>query len=369
MRRALALALAAVLALVLPGAAAADSGQGRTVKVMTRNLYLGANLTPALTATTLPGFVNANGGILRSVTATDFPLRSRALADEIREKDPDLVGLQEVALWRTGPPSLAPVLTGTPTATDVRYDFLDLLLDQVNRGPGKGYEVAVVQEEFDLEAPANENNVAGDGPAPIVDAEINGRLTMRDVILVRHGHGIKVTDSDGDNFDDLLQLNIVGVPLAIERGWTSVDAKVRGSGRFRFVNTHLEAFHPVIRRLQAEELVADGGPAESGADPAVLLGDLNSDDDTVAPIDQPAYLALLAAGFESRSTNDPLSCCFEDPLLMAGDVSELDHQVDHVLTDAGDDVVLRDSSVTGREQFGGLWPSDHAGVFSELRFR
>jgi endonuclease/exonuclease/phosphatase family metal-dependent hydrolase len=364
----LALAVAAVVGLALPGAAAADSGVGKKVKVMTRNLYVGAELTPALMATTLPEVVDANGGILRSVTATDFPLRSRALADEIRDKDPDLVGLQEVALWRTGPPSLTPVVTGTPTATDVRYDFLDLLLDRLNRGPGKGYEVAVAQKEIDLEAPANENNAAGDGPAPIVDAEINGRLTVRDVILVRHGHGIKVTDPEGDNFDNLAQVSVVGFSASITRGWTSVDAKVRGSGQFRFVNTHLEAFAPDIRELQAKELVAASGPATS-QHPVVLLGDLNSDDDTVGPIDQPAYLALLAAGFESRSTDDPLSCCFEDPLLVAGDVSELDHQVDHVMTDAGDDVVLGDSAVTGREQFGGLWPSDHGGVFSELRFR
>ncbi|MGH2954840.1 MAG: endonuclease/exonuclease/phosphatase family protein [Solirubrobacterales bacterium] len=378
MRKLLSLALAATVALTIAvPVAAADpgSGEGKTVRVMTRNLYLGANLGPGLAAPDLPSFVEANGGILRSVTATDFPLRSRALAAEIREEKPDLVGLQEVALWRTGPPSLTPVLTGVPSATDVRFDFLELLLDRLNTGPRNvRYEVAVVQEEFDLEAPANENGFAGDGPFPIVNAELNGRLTMRDVILARHGHGVRVRNPAGDNFDNLLQVNVAGVPLSIERGWTRVDAKVRGSGKFRFVNTHLEAFDdetqtPSIRQLQAQELVTPGGPAQHGKPPVILLGDLNSDDDTVSVDDQKAYRVLLDAGFTERSTDDPLSCCFEDPLLVGGDLSELDHQVDHVMTDAGGEVVLRDSSVTGLEQFGGLWPSDHAGVFSALRFR
>ena len=77
---------------------------------MTRNLYLGADLAPAIGAPSLEAFVAANGQILREVTANDFPVRAKGLAKEILEKEPDLVGLQEVALWRTGPPSLTPVL-------------------------------------------------------------------------------------------------------------------------------------------------------------------------------------------------------------------------------------------------------------------
>ena len=97
----------------------------------------------------------------------------KGLAAEILSKEPDLVGLQEVALWRTGAPSLAPLLGGTKTATTVRIDFLQLLLDQLNAN-GEKYQAVMVEPEFDLEAPANENNVNGDGPAPIVNAELNG---------------------------------------------------------------------------------------------------------------------------------------------------------------------------------------------------
>jgi endonuclease/exonuclease/phosphatase family metal-dependent hydrolase len=376
-----ALAAAAVLALLLPGLAAAkpdhsDRGKGKVVDVMTRNLYLGADLAPAIGAPSLEAFVAANGKILNEVTANDFPTRAKGLAQEIRAQQPDLVGLQEVALWRTGEPSLTPVLTGVPTATTVRYDYLQLLLDQLNKGPGPGYEVVVVQDEFDLEAPADENGVASDGPNPaIANAEVNGRLTMRDVILARRGSGVHTANPTSGNFKTLLAVPILGKPLTIKRGWTATDARVRGSGWFRFVNTHLEAFDPAalvpsIRALQASELVAPGGPA-TGSLPVVLLGDLNSDDDTVSPGDQQAYRVLLEAGFVERSTDDPLSCCLNSSLLAegaGGSVADFDHQVDHVMTDDPDGIELQSSVVTGLLPVTGFWNSDHAGVTSSLGF-
>jgi endonuclease/exonuclease/phosphatase family metal-dependent hydrolase len=353
-----------------------DNGRGKQVDVMTRNLYLGADLAPAIGAPSLEAFVSATGQILREVTANDFPTRAKGLAQEILTQKPDLVGLQEVALWRTGPPSLAPVLSGEPSATTVRYDYLQLLLDQLNKGPDR-YEVVISQNEFDLEAPGDENGVAGDGPAAqgIPNAEINGRLTMRDVILARRGAGVQTSNPQSGNFKTLLAVPILGKPLTIKRGWTATDAQVRGSDSFRFVNTHLEAFDPAalvpsIRSLQAGELVAPGGPA-TGTLPVVLVGDLNSDDDTVEPGDQQAYRTLLNAGFVERSTNVPLGCCLKSSLLAAGaggSVADFDHQVDHVMTNDPQDITLRSSTVTGLLPVNGFWNSDHAGLFSSLRF-
>jgi endonuclease/exonuclease/phosphatase family metal-dependent hydrolase len=383
----------AILALLLPNAALAkgkghhhghhgghghhshhrDHGKGHVANVMTRNLYLGADLTPAILAPTLPEFVKANGQILREVTANNFPVRAEGLADEILAAEPDLVGLQEVALWRTAPPSLTPVITGTPTATTVRYDYLKELLAELNQGKGPDrYEVVVVQNEFDLEAPADENGVAGDGPNPaIADAEINGRLTMRDVILARRGAGVETKNPQSANFATNLVVPVAGVPITVKRGWTATDARVRGSGWFRFVNTHLEAFQPLIRQAQAAELVAPTGPATSEL-PVVLVGDLNSDDDTVEGADKLAYETLLAAGMVERSTDDPPSCCLKSSLLevgKGGSEADFDHQVDHIMTRDPDVVTLKDSEVSGIQPVNGFWNSDHAGLFSALRIR
>ena len=167
-----AIAAAFVFAWLVPAPAGAngkgdDHGRGKAVDTMTRNLYLGADLTPAIVAPSLEAFVAANGQILREVTQNDFPTRAEGLAREILQEKPDLVGLQEVALWRTAPVNFE-VLSKGPSATTVRYDYLRELLDQLNHGKGKGgegkggegkpqYEVVVSQNEFDFEAPSDED--------------------------------------------------------------------------------------------------------------------------------------------------------------------------------------------------------------------
>jgi endonuclease/exonuclease/phosphatase family metal-dependent hydrolase len=372
--------IAALLSLsLLPAPASAKPGHrdaGTVVDAMTRNLYLGADLAPAIAAKSVKEFTDANGQILREVTANDFPRRAKGLAGEILRKEPDLIGLQEVALWRTGPPSLEPLLSSSgPTATAVRYDFLKLLLARLNRGR-KRYRLAASQTEFDFEAPANENGVSGDGPNGLIkDAELNGRLTMRDVILARVGAGVLTGHVRIGHFAHLLVEKVSGVDVIVTRGWVSVDAKVRSRHAIRFVDTHLEAFDdptqvPSIRAEQAAELVAPGGPATSPL-PVVLVGDLNSDDDTVAPGDQQAYRTLLKAGMRERSTAQPLGCCLDSSLLAVGaggSVADFDHQVDHVMTRDPKQVKLKSSSVTGRKPVNGFWDSDHAGLFSALRF-
>jgi endonuclease/exonuclease/phosphatase family metal-dependent hydrolase len=357
-----------LIALLLPGLALAkpanhsDNGKGKVASVMTRNLYLGADLGPVIAAENTEDVVAASGAVLRDVIANDFPTRAKGLADEILRTKPDLVGLQEVAFWQTTPI--------TPAGKALTIDYLELLLNQLNKGPDR-YEVVVVQNEFGTETPADANNVPGDGPGgELANAEVLGKLLMRDVILARTSGGVHTWNASGGNFNTLLELEVGGQPVAVKRGWTATDARVRGGEAFHFVNTHLEAFQPLIRAAQAQELVAPGGPATSDL-PVVLVGDLNSDDDTVTGADQLAYQALLAAGFVERSTNDPLSCCIDSPLLAVGkggSVADFDHQVDHVMTNDPTGITLERSEVTGLLPVNGFWDSDHAGVYSALRF-
>jgi endonuclease/exonuclease/phosphatase family metal-dependent hydrolase len=378
----LAIALAAAALLVAGGATAKPKPAKPApteVKVMTRNVYLGADLTPAIEAKGVSQFVEATGEILRQVTANDFPVRAKGLAEEILKKGPDLVGLQEVAEWRTGPPSLETLLGGSkPHAETVRYDYLTELLAQLNKGK-KRYRAVVVEPEFDFEAPADENGVPGDGPNSLIaNAEINGRLTMRDVILAKVGTEVKTSNPTKGHYKSLYSVEISGAKVIVTRGWAVVDATVNGSTPFHFVDTHLESFDPQtvvpsIRAQQAAELVAPDGPATSKL-PVVLVGDMNSDTKTAAESGESgfgqAYETLVAGGMRERSTYEPLGCCLNTALLPVsggGAASQFDHKVDHIMTRDPQQVKLVNSSLTGRSPQNGFWDSDHAGLFSTLR--
>ena len=388
-KRAALAALTVIVALpAFAGTAAAKPEKKKAVPVtvMTRNLFLGADLGPALSSNGFKQFIAANGEILREVDRTNFPLRAQGLAAEIKETKPQLIGLQEVALWRTGPAAIAPAVPGPPVATTVKYDFLQLLLDQLNTGLNKkykGYEVAVVKNEFDFEAPADYNGVPADGPLPngggqndLSDAEINGRLTMRDVILVRKKSGVKYKNPISGTYSSLFTPNISGIDIPVTRGWAAVDATVKkGEGKkaqkrkFRFVNTHFEAFDdekqvPSIRAQQAAELLATGAAAKK----VILVGDLNSDVPGVKPGDEQAYQTMLNGGFTDRSTSNPPSCCVSD--LFTSPPSQFDHQVDHIMSNQSTKKVkLKKAVVTGLTQVNGIYDSDHAGIVSTLKIK
>ena len=357
-----ALALAVVAAPVAEAAKAPPKGD---VRVMTRNLYLGADLGPALEATNTTQLAFAAGAIQQTVDQTDFPRRSKLLAKEIKRANPDLVGLQEVALWRND--TTPPAQDGPQTpANELRYDFLDLLMTKLNKGRrGPDFRVVRVQREADVEVPLSSGG--------------DGRLTMRDVILARKDRKVKTAHDHSQRFENNIVQVVAGVlPVTFWRGWQSVEATVRGE-EFRFVNTHLEAFDPDVREAQAGELIAglpEIGPAnavQGAGKPVILAGDLNTDDDLVelgegSAADEEPYAVLTTdpdfvpedppdpeengprIPFEERSFDEPgfpdplYSCCYH--------------------TDTIDDPADT-SDMTAPPR---LWPSDHGGVVSTLRF-
>ena len=89
--------------------------------------------------------------------ALDFHARGRPGKIEIVATKPDLVGLQEVALWRKqapsdgGAPPISPLPGATP-ATAVEQDFLALLRRQLKR-VGAKYRVVAVPEGFGTGVP------------------------------------------------------------------------------------------------------------------------------------------------------------------------------------------------------------------------
>src|SRR4051794_9116797 len=364
-------AFIAAVFLVPAAADAKPKPKASPVKVMTRNVYLGADLTPGVQAADLQGLVNAAGVILNQVDQNDFAQRAKGLAAEIKAKKPDLVGLQEAALWRTAPCTENPI---PPKATTVRYDYVALLLRELNKG-GKHYRVVISQPEFDFEVYANtDGNESTAGANCPLGSEINGRLTMRDAILAKRG-SVKTSGNKSGTFETLLQVKPAGVAINVTRGWTSTEAVV-GRQKFHFVNTHLEAFdsspsgnhtnkdtdvgNGEIREAQATELVKTGGPASSNK-PVILVGDMNSDVKTeVKKGDALAYSALLNAGFVERSVNLPRGCCLNANVLTTGGggkVKDFDHVVDHIMTSSPKKVKNVSGVVTGRKPFGGFWDS------------
>ena len=405
-RATLVVAAAAMAAMLVPAGAQAAQDPGK-VKVMTRNLYLGADLTPALQAGNPFDLAVASQGIWNDVATTDFPNRAKLLGKEIRGAKPDLVGLQEVALWRGDfdPPSQdGPT---TPAETE-QYDFLDLLMTQLNKKKnGPHYKVVRTQREADIETP-----LSGGNPG-------DGRLTMRDVVLAKKKAGITTDHEYSQRYRKDHSLNITdigGTPLDVTvwRGYIALDADVRGT-EFHFVNTHFEAFDNTAKLAQATELTAtlgevavDGTEDEIGAAnpavsdlPIVLVGDLNTDDEIEETLgaspghaaDELPYARLVDSGLEERSYdglntdgNDTLfSCCFNDELIgeaPATALDDIDHTVDHVMVeddDHGDgvdpnsnDIELLNSTQTGNDpseyaRFN-RWGSDHLGVVSTLQF-
>jgi len=344
-----------LIAIALSGALAssADAANPRPVKVMTYNLYLGADLTRAITATTVPDFLNANATIFSNVQQTNFPERAKSLAREIADADPTLLGLQEGAIWTTGP------FNDPAPATNVEYDFIASLRSEL-AALGAPYDVVRIQKEADLEAPA--------GAPHFKDI----RLQMHDAILVKAGLGSEVTltNEQSANFVNRLVITTgLGQSIPVDRGWAAVDAVVNKRA-FRFIDTHLEAFHPLIRLQQAQELLA--GPVASAPGKVVLVGDINSGPDLPVPANRLAYQALIAGGMVDTwpiaNPGDPGPTAGFSELLDDPSADVLDNRIDMVLTKGSVGVVQ--SRIYGTDSdnrtAGGLWPSDHAAVMATL---
>jgi endonuclease/exonuclease/phosphatase family metal-dependent hydrolase len=383
-------AVAATIGLVVAafaaGPAEAKTPPGKPVTVMSRNIYLGADInrpvTAALTAQAqgktgpeiLVALANATHVTRDIVDRTNFPVRADLLADEIARTEPDLIGLQEVALWRSGGLQLNQV--GVPNATTVDYDFLQILLDALAER-GEHYRAVSVGDRADVEAPSFTGSpFNGTMSADAKDV----RLTMRDVVLM-HVKGSLTAGSTGDQvYAHNLVVTAAGASFRFDRGYQWVDVR-SGATRFRFVNTHLEAFSSDLALAQASELLTATASDRS----TVLVCDCNSDplNSSVKPNDQvphkaPYELITGPGGFTDewlrwapaeQGWTSGLSELVNDPT-----ADDFDHRIDMVFgrTAAGGPLSVDRGEVTGtdvadRDPATGLWPSDHGGVVLRLR--
>jgi endonuclease/exonuclease/phosphatase family metal-dependent hydrolase len=320
----------------------------RELGVMSYNVYQGTELENSLAARTPTQFVIGAGRDFDMMRQTNFAARAEAIATDVRDNQPDLIGLQEVALWRR-----APFAIPSPPAATVEQDFLTMLLDALETR-GLHYAVVSTVNNFDVQGPA----LLGSGMLQVV------RLTDRNVILARtdveQGY-LAVSNPQAANFVTNLHVPTVNGDVTVLEGWAAVDVKRRGR-TVRFITTHLDAFVPAIRAAQANEVLT--GPANTSL-PVVLVGDLNSETSASS------YLALAGAGFAdawaSLHPDDPgFTCCQELPTI-ANAASMLAERIDYVLARGlRAERIERLGATLASRTSSGLWPSDHAGLTATL---
>jgi endonuclease/exonuclease/phosphatase family metal-dependent hydrolase len=354
----------------------------RTLTVMTRNIYLGGDINrpirAALNRTGQDGVLalgHANHELRETVDRTDFATRGKLLAEEIAAARPDLVGLQEVALWRHGPIQLNQI--GRLDATVVDYDFLAILLADL-AARGFRYEIVRIQQESDVEAPA----FTGNPFAGTAGSARDVRLTDRDVILVRGDAGIRIEGTGGANYSQRLEVRLGDTTFGFIRGYAWADVAV-GSAKIRFATTHLESQSAQLARAQAEELL--NGPAANTGLSTVIVCDCNSNPASPAarsalPIGSGAAYRLITDGhgftdlwLQRPGRAGPGNTAWLSELLN-NERARFHRRIDLVLAKSVPpmQIVASRAEVTGdelsdRDPASKLWPSDHAGVVVQLQ--
>lgn len=347
----------AILIILSSLSAAKDSPKGdsrnREVSVMTRNLDAGSDFGYVLAAASNPGTTDLQ--LLMAITNTykemimsNIPGRADGIADEIRRRQPELVGLQEVTTLRTG-------VYGQP-ADKVVVDGLKSLLAALNK-QGLHYRAIAVQTNAVVDLPAFDST----------GALITVGFTDFDVVLARTDlptSEFRVSDITMQHYSVYLAFTVAGETIPFLRGWISLQVKDRGK-EFKFVTTLLETFSPDVQAAQANELIA--GPLTTDL-PVILAGDLNSDANQPSWDNGPAFQILEAAGMqEVWSKLHPLNSGLTWPLFAEDPTGPTTprQRIDLILT-KGQGIAAKRVMRTGLVPFQGNYASDHAGVFGQF---
>ncbi len=302
-------------------ATSARAAATQDITVMTRNLYLGADLAPVLAAQTQEDFLAAAQAALAQVAANNFPERAKALATEIVDTKPQIVSLQEVYNFTINGQN------GSLPFRDYLTDLMAALAEQ-----GANYKVAAVVKNVDISVPLGGNLIG---------------VTDRDVILARGDITTSVVpfatvcakpSMDGCIYQVVATATTPLGSIALDRGFVAVDALLSGT-LVRFVDSHLELpgreldpsnplLASIFQAAQAFELISTLAqfPNPQGAK-IILSSDINS-----TPLDQiidlgppygqivPPYMQFVLAGYVDawtlRPGNPPgFTCCQAENLL------------------------------------------------------
>jgi endonuclease/exonuclease/phosphatase family metal-dependent hydrolase len=380
------------LILSLLGAVGAHPSKKEGIRVMTQNQFLGADLAPILQAIGTPHQDAILTATLAQMAANNFPLRARALAEQICEAQPHVVGMQEVFRFSLDgcPDSDNPFC---PAALPLPFvDHLTELMAAIHKRC-HNYIVAASVQHSDFG-----QKVQDFGTIRFTDRDVI--LTRADVRLlpsaplcpVPAASGVTGVAASGCHYTTLLPLP-PSIGGAVLRGYVGVDVKVQGV-RYRVVTTHLEVMFPDptnllsmgIQAAQATELLQVLAFQQPPGTRTIVVGDFNSSPDDAAawasgelPI-VPPYTQFTTGitlsvpvvpytdVWDMRPGHQPgFTCCHDEDL----SIRKAPHKerIDMIFSLEVPDKVQ--ASVLGdqpSDRIRGLWPSDHCSVEAGLRF-
>lgn len=397
----------------------ATADQREPLSVMTRNLYLGADVGNALAL--LPDFPKAAQFMWDQMKTTNFEERAKSLAAESARYRPDLIGIQEATIWSCKKSILS--------KKRVVFDFLSLYLQATEKTnavyklvekEGKsafnpGFLIPAIPKLTMVTDPRVFQPLFGQDSAAC-------GFTIADALLIRADSSLEILQVGNTEFKD--SYSIIPIAMVIYRGFSWADFEYQGRV-FRVVTTHLESLFdedgvPHSAR-QAKQLVED---LQATKTPLLLIGDLNSDprdprssnSASINPGGQPyanercsaqvadprkesafqecnAYWTLIGSGFEDLGPDslDPRNFTWGSAALLNGPdaargqiARELGNpygftdRLDYILAKNGvralSSRLVSESWPTGSFNWicrvsiydETCFPSDHAGVFAEI---
>lgn len=328
------------------------------LKIMTRNLALGASVQSLMDITALSVAMAALESLLNVVTTSDIQTRVKAIATEIQTLDPDVIGLQEVIMIRQQSPGdfFDTLATNTLNSEIIVIDFLTELMDALTE-KNLHYQVVTngIGYGVDIEAPGQERDL---------------RLTDRDILLVKEG--LTWENEKSVTYNQNLKNDFTMGPsvfsIIASRSFSKITLNWE-SQKIDIYTTHLEvpSNGSDIQKQQAKELISD----LSGEHPAIFLGDFN------APPGSETYKFIVDQSLTDTwvvlSKPETSTCCFN----LTNETQLFKTRIDHVFFKSTEQVTLiaiaatvtqqnKDEMVQRTTDSSYTWASDHAGLLTQF---
>ncbi len=359
-----------------------------TFTVMSRNIYLGADVGVALDL--IPDMPAAAQFMWDQVTKNDFSKRSIALATEIQSYKPDVIGLQEATIWYCKKNAWSKKVAV--------FNFTDQLLEALGGDyvlaskDGKtafnpGYSINPIPFLTMVKDPTRFQKLFGQDKAAC-------GFQIGDALAIKKELSAQVINVGNTEYE--ASYSIIPTLMTIYRGYTWADIAIQNIP-VRFISTHLESIWDENKvpnsAKQAAQLIEDVSETNM---PLVVIGDFNSDPRDPRPANaanpglQPtasdecpagsskcnAYRLMKEAGFNDAGpdASQPTTYTWGMNALLTGpDPDRLKSaqgmgneygftdRLDYIFTKNGVDVST--SQIIG---FKAPYATDHAGVFAEF---